>query len=203
MGDWRKKIDLPLEQVLRVSKEVFGKTSFDAGMQLMHKIASSASSLTPIGTQRTRKMIPRDSDYVLRGVTYKGSTKALEYYTQKKRGVQVMQLPPDYLPQLQDRILAKMWPIRRRGLAKKSWMYAWNKNMYGLAKHPPSDLDVFRSGEREISFRLRNFLSYLEKILPPMAIQRAIRNGTRALLGWAEKTYMKRIGQEVIRAWGR
>jgi hypothetical protein len=82
-------------------------------------------------------------------------------------------------------------------------MYAWNKNMYGLAKHPPSDLDVFRSGEREISFRLRNFLSYLEKILPPMAIQRAIRNGTRALLGWAEKTYMKRIGQEVIRAWGR
>lgn len=156
LGDWQKQMAIPLQDILRVSMDVVGKTGAGACMQCLILMAQSARAMTP----KSKSKRPVEIDVGLHGAKYvnvfhKGKQSRLYEFNFLRGGK--MEGTWD-----QARI------IKNKGLAARSWMWGLRGMKGALIGRPipgvAKTLTIL--GEKACGYILQNSLSYLLKIMP-------------------------------------
>ncbi|MCK9432571.1 MAG: hypothetical protein M0R00_06405 [Candidatus Omnitrophica bacterium] len=183
LGDWQKKISVPLRNVLNVSMDVFGRTGADACKHAIILMAQSASAMTK-QAPKNRKV---EQDPRFRGM----GGQFIRIF--KKNG----QETKSYRFGLKDKAeWDKFRLIAHRGMAKRSWMWGLkgldaskvtSKPFPGVA-HTMTILN-----EKSCGYILQNTLSYLLKILPT--------GWEAAVMQKAGNKIMKQAAMKIERQW--
>jgi len=173
LGDWQKKIAVPLHDVLAVSMDVCGRNSAEACKHAIILMAQSASAMTK-QSPKNRK-VEQDPRFRGHGGDF------VRVFKKNKQEVKLWRFSFADKAEWAD---AKL--IKNRGLAKKSWMWGLkgldagkvtSKPIPGVA-HTMTILN-----EKSCGYILQNALLYLLKILPA---------------GW-ESVVMQKAGNKIMK----
>lgn len=157
LGDWQKKLAVPLRDVLAVSMDVTGRNGAEACKHAIILMAQSASAMTK-QAPKNRKVLKdfNNRPYIQR---YNKQGPFAMYPPMSKK-----ENPRGYAD-----FMNRWQPIANRGLAKKSWMWGLRGLDAGIKSSRPipgvaKTMKIL--SEKSCGYILQNALSYLLKILP-------------------------------------
>jgi hypothetical protein len=188
VGDWNRRVEVPLQSALAASIEITGRSGKEACNHAITLMARTASKMTP--QSRKRRTIQTDE----------AGRQYVEVWTQAKRESSRMFKDMFSNPQLN---LKKTWEeallIGNSGLAKRSWMWGLKK----ASGHRPIPGVVSRwevRGEKECGVVVTNRLGYLVTIMEPGWEVKAATSATNAIMAQASKRLEREFGLEIPRA---
>jgi hypothetical protein len=179
LGDWQKKIAVPLNDVLAVSMDICGRTGAEACKHAMILMAQSARAITPKAPPRRpiASDVHTHAEYV---TTYKKdgtNSRVFKFmFGDPKRGGAGATLEGTW---------AQAQKIANRGLAARSWMWGLKKFGVASAGKPMGGVTTLMTitGEKACGYILTDRIKYLLKIMPA---------------GW-ESTVAQRAGNKIMK----
>ena len=202
VGDWNKKMDVPLHNALQSSIVMTGRSGRQACEWAIVLMSKSARASTPEAKKDRPIKKGEYGDYVVR---YKKRSRAVDWKwmfsdQQNKNGASTKFQGKYHL----NRTWEEGKAIPRRGLAKRSWF--WGLKGLSSSRRLPKSKDMPGVATLEevykmasAGFILTNKLKYIKKIMPAGFENKAAKSASQRIMTVTAKKMEKEFGMVVPR----